>query len=302
MRDAFAKTITKIILNNKKTILIIGDTGSGVFDEIKKKRPNQFINAGIAEANMVTLASGLSSRGFTVFVYAIGPHVVYRAYEQIRNDLCLNESNVKIISVGSGLHYSDHGPTHHSTEDFAVLKCLPNIKIFSPAGKNEVEEITKYLAKSKGPAYLRLGRGNDDNFKKKFNIKNYSKIKRGNELTIFATGASVNESYELLNNEFKERSIELININVIKPINKKIIIESAKKNKKIIIIEEHQKIGGLSETILSIIAKHKIRLTKTLSLGINDVFCSYSGSYEGIKKKFKLSKKDLRHEIQSILK
>ena len=118
MRDAFAKTLTKIILKNKKTILMIGDTGSGIFDEIKNKRPDQFINAGIAEANMVTVASGLAANGFNVFIYAIGPHVVYRAFEQIRNDLCLNESNVKIVSIGSGLHYADHGPTHHSTEDF----------------------------------------------------------------------------------------------------------------------------------------------------------------------------------------
>jgi transketolase len=301
MRDAFAKALTKIIIKNKKTILIIGDTGSGVFDEIKKKRPNQFINAGIAEANMVTVASGLSSKGFTVFVYAIGPHVVYRAYEQIRNDLCLNKSNVKIISVGSGLHYSDHGPTHHSTEDFAVLKCLPNIKILSPAGTNEVIEMTKYLSRSKGPAYLRLGRGNDDNFKKKFNIKKYPIIKKGNKLTIFATGAAVNESYELINNEFKDKSIELINVNTIKPINEKIIIQSAKKNKKIIVIEEHQKIGGLSETIFSLIAKSNIKLNKSLNVGIDDIFCSYSGSYEGIKKKFKLSKRDLKNKIESIL-
>jgi len=101
VRDAFAKTLTKIILKNKKTILMIGDTGSGIFDEIKDRRPDQFINAGIAEANMVTVASGLAANGFNVFIYAIGPHVVYRAFEQIRNDLCLNKSNVKIVSIGS---------------------------------------------------------------------------------------------------------------------------------------------------------------------------------------------------------
>jgi transketolase len=161
--------------------------------------------------------------------------------------------------------------------------------------------MTKYLSRSKGPAYLRLGRGNDDNFKKKFNIKKYPIIKKGNKLTIFATGAAVNESYELINNEFKDKSIELINVNTIKPINEKIIIQSAKKNKKIIVIEEHQKIGGLSETIFSLIAKSNIKLNKSLNVGIDDIFCSYSGSYEGIKKKFKLSKRDLKNNIESIL-
>ena len=110
MRDSFAKALTKNVIKNKNIVLMIGDTGSGLFDTIQKKKPKQFINAGIAEANMVTTACGLSSYGFNIFVYAIGPHVVYRAYEQIRNDVCLNNSNVKIVSIGSGLHYADHGP------------------------------------------------------------------------------------------------------------------------------------------------------------------------------------------------
>ena len=98
---------------------------------------------------MVTAACGLSAYGFNVFVYAIGPHVVYRAYEQIRNDVYLNNSNVKIISIGSGLHYADHGPTHHSTEDFAVLRCLPNIKILSHQVILRLSKMTNYLSKFK---------------------------------------------------------------------------------------------------------------------------------------------------------
>ena len=301
MRDAFAKTLTKIILKNKKTILMIGDTGSGIFDEIKDRRPDQFINAGIAEANMVTVASGLAANGFNVFIYAIGPHVVYRAFEQIRNDLCLNKSNVKIVSIGSGLHYADHGPTHHSTEDFAVLKSLPHMKILSPAGPHDVKEMTRYLGKTAGPAYLRLGRGDDANYKKKFDINKNKIIKKGNALTIYATGAAVKDSYELLTNEFKNKSIELINVNVIKPIDHKLILKSAKKNKKIIVIEEHQKTGGLADSIFSLLTKNNIKLKKATNIGIDDVFCSYSGSYDGIKSKFKLSKKDLKNEIKKNL-
>lgn len=302
MRDAFAKTLTKIILKNKKTILMIGDTGSGIFDEIKNKRPNQFINAGIAEANMVTVASGLAANGFNVFIYAIGPHVVYRAFEQIRNDLCLNESNVKIVSIGSGLHYADHGPTHHSTEDFAVLKALPHMRILSPAGPNDVKEMTRYLAKTTGPAYLRLGRGDDTDYKRKFNFNKNEIIKKGNDLTIYATGAAVKDSYELLNNEFKDKSIELINVNVVKPIDQKTILKSARKNKKIIVIEEHQKTGGLADSIFSLITKNNIKLKKATNIGVNDVFCSYSGTYDGIKSKFKLSKKHIANEIKKHLK
>jgi transketolase len=133
LRNTFAKIITKLALKNRRIILMIGDTGSGLFDDFKKGAPDQFINAGIAEANMVTVAAGLARAGFIPFVYAIGPHLVYRAYEQIRNDICLNLINVKLISVGSGLHYADHGPTHHSTEDFvfeSVAKHKNNFTIW----------------------------------------------------------------------------------------------------------------------------------------------------------------------------
>lgn len=302
MRDAFASTLTKNIKKNKNQYLMIGDTGSGLFDEIEKKRPNQFINAGIAEANMVTAACGLAAYGFNVFVYAIGPHVVYRAYEQIRNDVCLNNSNVKIISIGSGLHYADHGPTHHSTEDFAVLRCLPNIKILSPSGDHEVEQMTNYLSKLKGPAYLRLGRGNDDLFKKKFNMTKATTLKSGSDLSIFATGASVNEVYQLIEKKFKNKSIELINISTIKPLDQTTIKKSCLKTKNVLVIEEHQKFGGLTEAISSMILKNNITLKSFHSVAVDDVFCTYSGTYDGIKKKFKISIKDIESKISQILK
>jgi transketolase len=301
MRDSFANSLTKNILKNKNIFLMIGDTGSGLFNKIENKKPKQFLNAGIAEANMVTTACGLSAYGFNVFVYAIGPHIVYRAYEQIRNDVCLNNCNVKIVSIGSGLHYADHGPTHHSTEDFAVLRCLPNMKIYSPSGDSEAEQITNFLCKSKGPAYLRLGRGKDLEIKQKFIPKKANLVKAGSKLTVFATGSSVNEVFELINSDFKNSSIELININTIKPIDQNSIKRSCNKTKKVLVIEEHQKSGGLSEAISSIVLNNNIKVKVFDSIAINDVFCTYSGTYEGIKNKFKISPEDIKKKIKNIL-
>lgn len=301
MRDSFAKTLTKNVIKNKNIVLMIGDTGSGLFDTIQKKKPKQFINAGIAEANMVTTACGLSSYGFNIFVYAIGPHVVYRAYEQIRNDVCLNNSNVKIVSIGSGLHYADHGPTHHSTEDFAVLRCLPNLKIYSPCGDKEVAEMTNYLSNAKGPAYLRLGRGNDNLFKNKFIPKKANLVSEGSNLSIITTGAPVSETFNLIKRKFNESSIELINVNTIKPIDEVSIIKSCIKTKKVLIIEEHQKFGGLTEAISSIILNNNVKVNIFESISLNDVFCTYSGSYEGIKRKFKISAEYIEKSIKKIL-
>ena len=300
MRDAFASTLINKIIKNDKIVLLIGDTGSGLFDEIRKKKPKQFINAGIAEANMVTAASGIAASGFNVFVYAIGPHVVYRAFEQIRNDVCLNNLNVKIVSIGSGLHYSDHGPTHHSSEDFAVLRSLPNLKIFSPSGDKEVIQMTSYLSKMKGPAYLRLGRGDDKNLKINFKPYKSQILTRGNKLSIFTTGCGVGECYDLIKNKFSKKSIELINISTIKPVDTKTILNSIKKTKKAIIIEEHQKKGGLAEELFSIFQRNNV-ICKTINIGIEDKFCSYSGSYEGIKNKFNISKIDINKAIKKLI-
>ena len=297
MRNTFAKIITKLALENRRIILLIGDTGSGLFDDLKKQAPEQFINAGIAEANMVTVASGLARAGFIPFVYAIGPHIVYRAYEQIRNDLCLNFLNVKIVSVGSGLHYADHGPTHHSTEDFGVLRVLPNIKIISPSGDYDTEMLTSLVSKDFGPAYIRLGRGKDTTNNYEPKIGKGVIIKSGDDLTIVTTGSGVNDSYTLTEKlENDDISVEIINIHTIKPLDRKIIIESVNKTKKVIVFEEHQKTGGLGDAVASLIVEQKLQV-ELIKMGIEDKFCSYIGSYEDIKNHYGLSKKYLSEAI-----
>ena len=233
MRNAFAKTITNLALKDDRIILIIGDTGSGLFDDIQEKAPKQFLNTGIAEANMVSMAAGLSRSGFIPFVYAIGAHLIYRAYEQIRNDLCLNNCNVKIISVGSGVHYADHGPTHHSTEDFGILRVTPNIKIFSPSGDYETSLLTELLVNDLGPSYLRLGRGRDTITNYDVKLGNGVIIKEGKDLAIVTTGSGVYDSYNLIDDLKNENiDLELINLHTIKPIDSEMILKSIKKTKK----------------------------------------------------------------------
>ena len=300
MRNSFGKTITELALNDKRIVLLIGDTGSGVFDDLKKCAPDQFINAGIAEANMVTVAAGLARAGFIPFVYAIGPHLVYRAYEQIRNDLCLNFMNVKLVSVGSGLHYADHGPTHHSTEDFGVLRVLPNMKIFSPSGDYDTELLTRLVSEDYGPAYIRLGRGSDTSNDYEPIIGQGVKIKSGKDITIIATGPYVHDIYSLSDKLAEDGiDIEIINIHTIKPLDSKMIIESAKKSKKVIVIEEHQVTGGLGDAVASLFVENKLQV-ELIKMGIEDKFCSYVGTYNGIRNKYNLGIDKIMENIYTL--
>ena len=301
MRNAFAEEIIRLILKDKRIILLMGDTGAGLFDELFEKVPEQIINTGIAEANMVTISAGLAKSGYIPFVYSIGAHLVYRAYEQIRNDICLNNANVKLVSVGSGLHYADHGPTHHALEDFAVMKSLPNIKIISPSGKFESKLFTKLALETPGPIYIRLGRGKDT-------INDYNpvigkgvKITDGSDITIITTGSFVYDVYNLIE-YFSEIniSVSLININTIKPLDDIIIKEAAKETKSILVIEEHQEIGGLAESVSSVLVKNGLNI-KFDQIGIKDNFCSYIGSYEGIKENYGLSKKAIITKVQNLI-
>lgn len=299
MRNAFINTTANILKKNKDVIVLNGDAGYKIFEPISSKFKSQYINCGIAEANMISMAAGLARSGFTPFAYAIGAHIVYRAFEQIRNDICLNNTNVKIISGGTGIHYADHGPTHHSTEDISILNSIPNLTIFSPSSPFEVEKMTNELLKIKGPVYMRIGRGSSTENEKKFDLNKNTFLMKGNDGLIICTGPTAITSHEivgLLRKKFKI-NLSILNIHKIKPLEKNSIIKYSKKLKKIITIEEHQMNGGLRDIIANVILSNNVKLSKFLSFGLKDEFCSYNGSYTGIRLKYKLDTNYLTKEI-----
>jgi len=299
MRNAFSQAMYDLAKENKNIMALIGDAGSGVFDEIEKEYPKQFINFGIAEANMITVAAGLSSSGFIPFTYAIAPHITLRPYEQIRNDVCFNNKNVKIVSIGGGLHYSNQGPTHHLIEDFAVLKVLPNITIFSPSNPKEAKWMTIKASEINGPVYIRIGRATDTKVEYELKVGKGVELKSGKDVTIIATGATVIDAYEAAN-ELKEQgiSVRVVNIHTIKPLDEKIIIKAVNETGGILTVEEHHIEGGLGDSVARVILENCDKPIKFKRLGIKDVFCSYCGSYQEIKKHYGYSKEDIIKEIK----
>jgi len=299
MRNAFSQAMYNLAKENKNILALIGDAGSGVFDAIENEYPNQFINFGIAEANMITVAAGLSSSGFIPFTYAIAPHITLRPYEQIRNDVCFNNKNVKIVSIGAGLHYSNQGPTHHLIEDFAVLKVLPNITIFSPSSPKEASWMTLEASKINGPVYIRIGRATDTKLDYDLKIGKGVELKSGKDATIIATGATVIDAYDAANELEKQGiSVRVVNIHTIKPIDEKIILKAANETGSIITVEEHHIEGGIGDSVARIILENCDKSIKFKRLGIKDVFCSYCGSYQEIKKHYGYSKDDIIREIK----
>ena len=157
-RDAFIDTLFEYAKNDKKILLLSNDQGAIALDNFREKIPNQYINLGVSEQNIIGVAAGLTKEGFNCFVYSIASFIINRAIEQIKIDLCNMKLPVKIFGVGSGYSYAVDGPTHHATEDIGLLNLMPNMQIFSPSDSLSVETIVKSLIKTNSPAYVRLDR------------------------------------------------------------------------------------------------------------------------------------------------
>ena len=161
MRDTFVKTLLEAAKKDKNLILMTGDLGYGVLDTFEKELPGQFINSGVNEQAMMGMAAGYASTGKRVFVYSIGNFPTLRCLEQIRNDVCLMNNPVVVVSVGAGYAYGSQGYTHHALEDIAVLRALPNMEVIVPADPVETAALTHSIIASKKPTYLRLGKSGE---------------------------------------------------------------------------------------------------------------------------------------------
>ena len=305
MRNTFAKNITKIAKKNKKIILLSGDIGNKLFDSFKKENKNRFINCGVAEANMTTVAAGLAHAGYQPITYTIASFNVFKTLEQIKLDVCYHNLPVIIVGVGSGLGYSNLGTTHHSIEDIGVLNPISNLSIVCPADQKELAILLPQIIKSKRPTYLRIGKKNENEI---YNKKCKSKLgvptilQRGKGICIFATG-NILDNILKANKEIKKIGIipQIVNIHSIKPINEKIINKLLKKFKKIIIVEEHVATGGLGSILMKIASKHR---TKNIFINHNvgDKFLIGSGDTQNARKMVRLDVLSIKKSIIKLIK
>ena len=192
MRTAYLDTLYELASKDKRVYALISDNGAIVYDKYRRDLSSQYLNLGISEANMLGMAAGMASCGKIPFAYTIGAFLAYRAFEFIRNDICLQKQNVKVVGTGAGEVYSVLGPTHHSTEDMGGLRSLPNLVILSPASPMEVKKATAAAYEYEGPVYLRLGTNREPEIYKEdylFEIGKGITIKEGGDIALISTGS-----------------------------------------------------------------------------------------------------------------
>lgn len=281
-------------------MLITADLGFSVVEKFRDKFPDRYINVGIAEQNMAAVAAGIALEGNTVFIYSIGNFPTLRCIEQIRNDICYHNANVKILAVGSGFAYGTLGMTHHATEDLAIMRTLPNMRVFTPCDFVNAEAIAEDICKIQGPCYVRLERGGEKQVftkEENFMIGKLKELRKGSDIAIIVIGTVINEALKAADDlKYQNKNISVYSVYTLKPLDKQEILNIAKKHKYILTIEEHQIVGGLGSTISEIIAESGIAI-KVIRLGLHDEFTSIVGNQEYLRKVYNMDTESIKKRI-----
>jgi len=286
IRDAFFDQLYEIASKDKNVIFLTADMGALSLTKFRKDMPEQFVNVGIAEQNMVSVAAGLALGGKRVFIYTIVPFATERCFEQIKIDICTMELPVTIIGTGPGLAYAPDGPTHHAIEDVSVMRALPGMTIFSPCDQYTAAAAADLAYACDNPVYVRIDKGKQPiRYNKNTDFaQGATSLLAGADILIISTGIMTHRAMELAD-KLKERGIQpgVIDLFRIKPLSEDLLEAEIRKYKSIVTLEEHTLIGGIGSAISELMHDKGIILPLK-RVGIPDQYCHKYGGREWMQK------------------
>ena len=303
-RESFGQALCELAKEHDDIVVLDADLAAATKTDIfKKAYPDRFFDCGIAEGNMIGVAAGLAAAGKVPFAASFAMFATGRAYEQIRNSVGYPHLNVKIAGSHAGISVGEDGATHQCCEDLALMRTIPGMVILNPADHYEMIEATKAAYAYNGPVYIRLGRlaidtfNDPDNYS--FEIGKGITLEDGNDVTVIATGLVVYEALKAVRAlKAQGKSVRLINMHTIKPIDKDIIIKAAKETGKIITVEEHNIVGGLGEAVAAVTAENCP--VPVYRIGVEDTY-GHSGSAVGLLAEFGLDAAGLEKKIAELM-
>jgi transketolase len=304
VRTAFIQTLIDLARANERIFLLVGDIGYSLVEPFAQEFSDRFINVGVAEQDMTGIAAGLALCDKIVFIYSIANFPTLRCLEQIRNDVCYHNANVKIVAGGGGLIYGALGITHHVTEDLAVMRALPNMTVIAPGDPVETALATRAVADRSGPCYLRLAGTRDPivhQIAPSFQIGKAIALREGYDVTLMVTGGmlfSVIQAAEHLAQQDIQASV--LSMHTLKPLDTESVLTAARTSGAIITIEEHSIIGGLGSAVAEVLAETG-EYIPFRRIGIKDSFCSQIGSRDYLSKVYSLSVDDIIDTVHSLI-
>lgn len=306
MRNHLVNHITTLAQADESILLLTGDLGFGVLDEFASKYPDRYVNCGIAEQNMASVAAGLAMEGNIVFVYSIGNFPTLRCIEQVRNDICYHEANVIIVAVGGGFSYGTLGMTHHATEDIAMMRALPNMRVFVPADAIEAVAALEEAYRHPGPCYIRLAKGGEPNYHSvegELDVKDchaFSSV--GTDVNILTAGTVLKEGLvlrQLLENAGYSSGV--FSLPCVKPLNRKSVCELARSCRLLISMEDHNVIGGFGGAIAEVLSEMSSNHAMLHRIGLQDTYTCKIGSQDYLRREYGISAESALPSVLALL-
>lgn len=305
MRTAFIETLFELAQADPRIVLITGDLGFGVVTRFMQELPQQFVNAGVAEQNMTGLAAGMALSGKIVFTYSIANFPVIRCLEQIRNDVCYHNANVKIVAVGGGMAYGSLGPSHHATEDLAVMRAMPNLLVVAPNDPVETRLATRAVAAYEGPCYLRLGRAGEVTVHRSemdFQLGRAIVVREGRDLTFMVIGGLLQNTLQAAERLAEEGlQARVVSMHTLKPLDRETVITAARETPAIFTVEEHSVVGGLGSAVAELLLESDVRRVCFKRIGLAETFSSEVGDQDYLRAFYGLDGPGILHTVKAAL-
>ena len=302
MRAVFSDTLVALAKRDPNVLLLTGDHGYALFDAFRAQCPDQYINAGIAEQNMVGMAAGLARAGYRPFVYGLSAFVPVRVVEQIKLDIAHDDLPVVLCGDGAGFVYSHLGTSHQSTEDIACTRAIPGLSVYSPADRFELEKCMIQAYEKAGPIYLRMGKadlGDVHAGPLEASVEHMVQIEpgQGRRVAFIATGSMVSTAVGLKGSYFNDAAVW--SVPSIKPLDGDCIAILAENYDAICVMEEHSVIGGLGSAVAEVAAER--RPVRILRIGVSDRFSHHCGTYNYLRKEHGLDLASIKENVERFL-
>ena len=307
MRTIFNKTLIEIAERDPRIHMVLADIGYGEIEGFARKFPDRYYNCGVMEQQMTGAACGIALEGGIAVTYSIANFPTLRCLEQIRNDVCYHNANVKIVNIGGGVSYGALGISHHSTEDIAIMRALPNMVVVVPCDNKEAEAATHAVFDYEGPVFYRCGYKNEKDIYRgdvaslNFQLGKAITVEDGNDCTVFFCGPIGYEAQKAVEAaRVKGIHCRLVSMHTIKPIDREAIVKAAKETGRIITVEEHNMSGGLGSAVAEVLVDEGCTNVKMKRIALPDVYVHEVGSQQWLRELYKLTAPHIEEEIINI--
>ncbi|HEV8630384.1 MAG TPA: transketolase C-terminal domain-containing protein [Thermoanaerobaculia bacterium] len=311
MRTAFLDTLYELAKADRRIVFVTGDLGFSVVERFMADLPDQFVNAGVAEQNMTSLAAGMALMGKIAFTYSIANFPTLRCLEQVRNDVCYHEANVKIVAVGGGFTYGAMGASHHATEELGVMRMMPGMVVVAPADPVEARAATRAIVAHRGPCYIRLGKAGEPNVHQgaiDFQLGRAIQLRGGRDLTLISTGGMLGTALAVAD-RLAGRGVEasVLSMHTLKPLDEEAVRAAARETGGIVTLEQHSVIGGLGSAVAEVLAElpagNGARGTGVpfRRIGVPSAFSARVGSQKWLEQQHGLDEEGVLAQVEELL-